>query len=123
MQEEDSVPTSDTTSPSFAGSPPRLDLDAVHAALRAARYATQAYSGPIGELISRELHDYVAAGYQLAPAALPPRLIAAIRRAVGSSEAIRAGRSHGQLPARYRPGSPLHWGHGPSRGSVADGAR
>ncbi|GAA5152779.1 hypothetical protein GCM10023321_21970 [Pseudonocardia eucalypti] len=84
----------------------RLDVDATHRTLRAARYARRAYPGPIGELVERELRAYVETGY-LAPAdALPARLVTLLTEA---QVAEAASAEPEALPARYRPGSPLHW--------------
>jgi hypothetical protein len=105
-------PTASSTSPSAA--PPssaqtRMGPDARRVALRAARYAVAAYPGPIGELISRELRGYVDAGEQVQVPALAARLILALERSETQHPlpSIRGGWGH--LPARYIPGSPLHW--------------
>jgi hypothetical protein len=82
----------------------------------------RAYSGPIGELIDRELRSYVDSGHAVHPAALPSRLIATLAAAEGREPAVAPGRnSTAGLPARYRPGSALHWeyGTGPTS-SLAD---
>ena len=101
-----------TTSP--PGAPPssaqtRLSPDAARAALRAARYAVAAYPGPVGELISRELHSYVGAGEQVHAPALATRLILALERSEAQHPLppIHGGWRH--LPAQYIPGSPMHW--------------
>jgi hypothetical protein len=79
------------------------------AALSAARYAVAAYSGPIGELISRELHSYVDAGVREHVPSLAPRLILGLERAEARNPIpeIRHGWAH--LPAQYIPGTPMHW--------------
>lgn len=77
-------------------------------ARRAARYALNAYPGPIGELISRELHRFVEAGEQLSALALPPRLIAALRQSEARNPQPPLP-NWNHLPARYIPGTPLHW--------------
>ena len=86
--------------------PPRLDDDDIRTALKVARYARQTYPGPIGELIENSLQRYVEIGYQLDPAGLEPRLVAAVEAA---AQAAPSRDGYGHLPARYRPGSPLHW--------------
>jgi hypothetical protein len=89
---------------------PGLNRKATDAALRAARYALRAYPGPVGELIDRELRGYVDAGHAVPPAALPARLIAKLRAAQEREPAAANGRNTTTWPpARYRPGSPLHW--------------
>ena len=110
-----------TTTP-FPPAAPALGRDTTHAALRTARYALRAYSGPIGELIDRELRSYVDSGHAAHPTALPSRLIATLAAAEGREPATAPDRnSTAGLPARYRPGSPLHWeyGTGPTS-SLAD---
>lgn len=88
------------------GASGRLDVDATHTALRAARYARRAYPGPIGEQLERMLCAYVDTGY-LAPAdALPARLVTVLTDAQAAEAASVELEA---LPARYRPGSPLRW--------------
>jgi hypothetical protein len=87
-----------------------LDRDATHAALRAGRYGALAYPGPVGELINRELRGYVDTGHQLDVPALAPRLIAFLAAQAGEADLPTNPYAH--LPARYRPGSPLHWDYG-----------
>jgi hypothetical protein len=101
-------PEAGATQPSLAAveNPSRLDDDDIHTALKVARYARQTYPGPIGELIENSLHKYVEIGYQLDPAGLEPRLVAALD---GAAQAAPSRHGYGHLPARYRPGSPLHW--------------
>jgi hypothetical protein len=104
-----------TTTP-FPPAAPALGRDTTHAALRAAAYALHAYPGPIGELIDRELRSYVDSGHAAHPAALPSRLIATLAAAESREPAAAPGRnSAAGLPARYRPGSPLHWEYGTAR--------
>jgi len=89
---------------------PGLNREATHTALRAARYALRAYPGPVGEIVDRELRGYVDAGHAVPPAALPARLIAMLSAAQGKEPAAANGRNTTTWPpARYRPGSPLHW--------------
>jgi hypothetical protein len=96
-------PTS-TTAPTFG----RLDHSAVHTALCAAGYARAAYPGPIGELIDRELRDYVDSGNAVPTTALAHRLIVQLATAHGRDRQASPA-TWSQLPARYRPGSPLQW--------------
>jgi hypothetical protein len=87
----------------------------VHTILRAARFGHQAYSGPIGELIDRELRAYIDTGRQLPPNSIPERLLKlllALQGAVSStaeSTPSTAASPEQILPARYRKGTPLHW--------------
>ena len=103
---------SPTTSPSstLSSSPQaRLSRDAARTALRAARYAVAAYPGPIGELISRELHSYVDAGEQVHAPALAARLILALQRGEAQNPLPPIQSDWRHLPAQYIPGSPMHW--------------
>lgn len=86
-----------------------LGRKAADVALRAARYAILAYPGPIGELISHELHSHVDHDEQLDQAAVATRLVLAMQRreARHPLPPTRSGWEH--LPAQYMPGSPLHW--------------
>jgi hypothetical protein len=83
-----------------------LSTDAVHTILRAARYSRQAYPGPIGELVDRELRAYVDTGQQLPPTSIPERLLASLRQHQEHAPDTEPGLT---LPARYRKGSPLRW--------------
>lgn len=87
----------------------RLSQQAVHTALRAARYALHSYPGPIGELIDRELRAYIDTGHELPPTALPERLLTTLIATATSQPAITKDPS---LPARYTRGTPLHWEYG-----------
>jgi hypothetical protein len=82
-------------------SPPdaaRLSQQAVHTAVRAARYDLYSYPGPIGELIDRELRAYIDTGHALPPTALPELVEPGVVRLsewrpdlgarVGSSQAV-----------------------------------
>jgi hypothetical protein len=93
--------------PSPATSGP-LTTKAVEEALHAARCARHAYEGPIGDLVSRELRTYAEIGEQLPPSALGPRLVSEMQRQE-ARQPLPAPRSHAHLPARYVPGTPLHW--------------
>ena len=101
-----------TTSPPAAPSSSaqtRLSPDAARAALRAARYAVAAHPGPIGELISRELHSYVDTGEQVHAPALAARLILALQRGEAQNPLRPIQSDWRHLPAQYIPGSPMHW--------------
>lgn len=100
--------TARTTPPDAA----RLSQQAVHTALRAARYALHSYPRPIGELIDRELRAYVDTGHELPPAALPQRLLATLVAAATNQTPITTDPSPPPLPARYAQGTPLHWEYG-----------
>jgi hypothetical protein len=103
------------TTTRFPPAAPALSRDTTHAALRAAAYALQAYPGPVGELIDRELRSYVDSGHAAHPAAMPSRLIATLAAAESREPAAAPGRDRtAGLPARYRPGSPLQWEYGTS---------
>jgi hypothetical protein len=100
-------PPTSTTAPTFG----RLDRSAVHTALRAAGYACAAYPGPIGELIDRELRGYVDSGYAVPTTALAHRLVVQLAAAHDRNRQASSA-TWSQLPARYRPGSPLQWDYG-----------
>jgi hypothetical protein len=85
----------------------RLDRGATNAALRAASYARATYPGPIGELIDRELRGYVGAGQVLPATALASRLI--VQLTTAQARDAQSSATPSRLPARYRPGTPLHW--------------
>lgn len=106
-------------------SPPgvvRLSGQAVHTALRAARYALSAYPGPIGELIDRELRAYIDSGHELPPTALPERLLTTLIAAAAGQPAMTTDPSPPLPPARYKPGTPLHWEYRTDPGGLAANA-
>lgn len=109
--QEMNLPNPTTSPPSTPSSPAqtRLSPEAARAALRAARYAVAAYPGPIGELISRELHSYVDAGEQVHAPALAARLILALERGEAQHPLPPIHGDWRHLPAQYIPGSPMHW--------------
>lgn len=100
-----------TEQPATTLSDGHLSRESVHTILRAARVALRAYPGPIGELIDRELRAYGDTGQQLPPRALPERLLTALR----TLENGQSADPERTLPARYRPGTPLHWELTPGR--------
>jgi hypothetical protein len=101
--------TIDEATPISSSAQTRLSRDAAQIALRAARYAVAAYPGPIGELISRELHSYVDAREQVHAPALAARLILALQRGETQNPLPPIQNAWRHLPAQYIPGSPMHW--------------
>ena len=53
----------------------RLQQQEIIAVLQAARRARAAYSGPVGEFVSRELFGYIQVGRRASPTALVSRLL------------------------------------------------
>jgi hypothetical protein len=92
-----------------------LSTETVHTILRAARFSLQAYPGPIGELIDRELRSYVDTGRQLPAGSIPERLLANLLQTQEPAPSTVA-EPEPTLPARYRKGTPLHWDHHPGTG-------
>jgi hypothetical protein len=91
---------------------PQLTEAEITSARRAARTAMADFPEPVGELINRELHGYADAGDRLPAQALAPRLVTLIgARADHEPAAGPTAPRPRILPARYRPGSPLHWDH------------
>jgi hypothetical protein len=92
-----------------ASGQPRLDREAVHAILRAARFGHEAYPGPIGELIERELTAYVETGRQLPADSGPERLLVVLHLAQEQAGETTTEEPRYRLPAVYKKGTPLHW--------------
>lgn len=92
-----------------ASDQPRLDREAVHAILRAARFGHDAYPAPIGEVIERELTAYVETGRQLPADSSPERLLAVLRLAQEQAGETTTEEPRYRLPAVYKKGTPLHW--------------
>jgi hypothetical protein len=88
---------------------PQLTEAEIAAARRAARTAVADFPEPVGELINRELHGYANAGDRLPARALAPRLVTLLESTDHRPPAEPATPRPRILPARYRPGSPLHW--------------
>ncbi|MGD9531481.1 hypothetical protein [Pseudonocardia sp.] len=103
-------------SPSADVHPGREPVDAV---LRAARFGLEAYPGPVGELIDRELRAYVDGGRRLPPDAVPERLLAILLHDLERE----AAEAKGTLPARYKKGTPLGWEYTPRDTDGAEGAQ
>jgi hypothetical protein len=69
----------------------------------------------LGELIDQELQRYAEAGEELHGPALHTRLIAALRE--GEARHPQPSPADwSRLPARYIPGTPLHWRYGTAAG-------
>jgi hypothetical protein len=85
-----------------------LSIEDVHTILRAARVGLQAYPGPIGELIDRELRAYVDTGRQLPADSIPERLLTGLLQTQERAP-ITVAEVERTLPARYRKGTPLRW--------------
>jgi hypothetical protein len=85
---------------------PQLTEVEIATARRAARAAVADFPEPVGELINRELHGYADAGDRLPARALAPRLVILLESTDPAEPTMPRPRT---LPARYRPGSPLHW--------------
>lgn len=58
---------------------PALSDDARVAALQAARYAEASFSGPVGELMAREIRAYVEGGHARPWCQIAPRLVSEMR--------------------------------------------
>ena len=79
-------------------------------ALRSARYAADAFPGPVGDLIKSKIEEYVTDGKLLDPFDLARRLL----RSMQTMEAHNPLPPHGgyeYLPAVYVPGSGMRWRH------------
>jgi hypothetical protein len=87
----------------------RLSPDDAALALRAAHYAVAAYPGPLGELISWALRNYVNVGEDIQAPALLARLILALEQSEAQHPLPPVRSGWGHLPAQYIPGSPTHW--------------
>jgi hypothetical protein len=85
-----------------------LTTDERSMALRSARFASHAYPGPVGDLISSKIKDYVLGGKLLEAFSLPRRLVRSMQSMeIRSPLPPRVGYDH--LPAIYMPGSGQRW--------------
>jgi hypothetical protein len=99
----------------IAGPSAERDLTTVERAeaLRSARYASQAYPGPVGELIKSWIEDYVVDGKLLEPFCLARRLVRSMTTMEERSPLPpRTGYEH--LPAVPVPGSGSRWRYQPT---------
>lgn len=78
------------------------------AALRSARYASGAYPGPVGDLISSRIREYVLDGRLLEPFSLPDRLVRSLQTMEARSP-LPPLTGYDHLPATYVPGSAVRW--------------
>jgi hypothetical protein len=85
-----------------------LTTDERSAALRSARYASHAYPGPVGDLISSKIHEYVLDGKLLEAFSLPRRLVRSMQTMETRSPLPPLG-GYDFLPATYMPGSAGRW--------------
>ncbi|NMO93056.1 hypothetical protein [Actinomycetospora sp. TBRC 11914] len=100
----------ENTPPPPKDSPAERDLTTVEraSALRSARYASQAYPGPVGDLITARIEEYVVDGRRHEPFDLAPRLVRAMQTMeTWSPLPSRGGYDH--LPAVPIPGSGMRW--------------
>jgi hypothetical protein len=96
-----------------------LTTDERSVALRSARYASHAYPGPMGELISSRIHEYVLDGKLLESFSLPRRLVRSMQTMEARSPLPPLG-GYDYLPATYMPGSPGRWRYRTSAGGDQD---
>lgn len=103
----------------YEGRRPALSEDAKATGLRAARYAEALFSGPVGELIGREIRSYIDAGHVLPWRHIAPRLVSAMSSRERRFPCRDAdGNNAKPVTLRYIPGSNLRYiGPGPG-GSV-----
>src|SRR4051795_9795735 len=85
-----------------------LTTDERSVALRSARYASHAYPGPVGDLISSKIHEYVLDGRRLEAFSLPRRLVRSMQTMETRSPLPPLG-GYDPLPATYMPGSAGRW--------------
>ena len=85
-----------------------LTTDERAVALRSARYGSHAYAGPVGDLISSTLQEYVLDGKLLEPFSLPRRLVRAMQTLEARCPLPRLG-GYDYLPAAHIPGSGRLW--------------
>ncbi|GLZ47930.1 hypothetical protein Acsp06_41150 [Actinomycetospora sp. NBRC 106375] len=77
-------------------------------ALRCARYARHAYPGPVGELISTDIHAAVAGDLPAGP--VVRRVVSALRT-MERSRPLPPLEGDRRLPARHVPGSGGRWAY------------
>jgi hypothetical protein len=85
-----------------------LTTDERSVALRSARYASHAHPGPVGDLISSKIHEYVLDGKLLEAFSLPRRLVRSMQTMEPRS-LLPPLDGHDYLPATYMPGSGGRW--------------
>lgn len=85
-----------------------LTTDERSEALRSARYAAHAYPGPVGDLISSKIQQYVLGGKLLKAFSLPRRLVRSMQTMETRSPLPPLG-GYDYLPATYVPGSAQRW--------------
>jgi hypothetical protein len=87
---------------------PALSEDVRATALHAARYAETSFSGPVGELMAREIRAYVQDGHALSWRHIAPRLVSEMRYREGRFPGEYAqGNNANPVTLRYIPGSNL----------------
>ncbi|WP_328305389.1 hypothetical protein [Actinomycetospora sp. NBC_00405] len=87
-----------------------LTTDERSAALRSARYASHAHPGPVGDVISSKIHEYVLDGKLLEAFSLPRRLVRSMQT-METRSPLPPLRGDDYLPATYMPGSGGRWRH------------
>jgi hypothetical protein len=100
--------TDGTAAPEVQSADRPLTTEERAIALRSARYASHAYPGPVGDLVTSRIQEYVLDGKLLEPFSLACRLVRALQTMeVRSPLPPQAGYNH--LPAKYIPGSAMRW--------------
>jgi hypothetical protein len=98
---------------------PELSENARATALRAARYAEVSLSGPIGELVAREISAYIEGGHVLPWRHIAPRLVSAMKH---RESRFPVENTHGNkanpVTLRHIPGSNLRYAGPDARPSV-----
>lgn len=85
-----------------------LSVDERSVALRSARYASHAYPGPVGDVISSKIREYVLGGKLLEAFSLPRRLVRSMQTMETRNPLSPLG-GYDHLPATHMPGSAGRW--------------
>jgi hypothetical protein len=100
--------TDATATPEVQAADRPLTTEERAVALRSARYASHAYPGPVGDLVSSTIQEYVLGGNLLEPFSLAGRLVRALQTMEARSPLPPRAR-YNHLPAEYLPGSAMRW--------------
>jgi hypothetical protein len=109
-----------TATPSVKMADRSLTAEERAVALRSARYASYAYPGPVGDLVSSRIKEYVLDGIVLEPFSMPHRLVRSLRTMEAQSP-LAALPGHDHLPATYIPGSAMRWRYRTAGNEGAEG--
>jgi hypothetical protein len=105
---DNEVHPEETAAPSVHMAERPLTTDERAVALRSARYASLAFPGPVGDLVSSRIQEYVLDGRVLEPFSLPHRLVRSLQT-MEDRNPLPPAAGYDHLPARYVPGSAMRW--------------